>query len=151
MASDDFLDPSDIDIQQLLDRYFRPDVSLRSLARQTGVPYSTLQAIRSGTTRNPRQSTIDRIEQGVSGLPVRRSYRSRTVADDTELWTPGKLANLERPAGATAYRLVVRVYGTNSGVASTPWRDLRSSHPSDLVLGGDVDPKAVLRVVWDRR
>lgn len=151
MASDDFTDPGDIDLNALLDRYFRPDLSLRGLARAIGVPYSTLQAIRSGTTTNPRQSTVDRIEAGIENLPVRRSVRSRTVADDTEMWTTGKLANLERPSGATAYRLVVRVTGTNGGVASTPWRSLRDSHPSDLLLGGDLHPRAVLRVVWDRR
>lgn len=151
MASDDFLSDRDIPLNQLLDRYFRPDLSLRGLARAIGVPYSTLQAIRSGTTVSPRQSTIDRIEAGIGNLPVRRSYRSRTVADDTEMWTPGKLANLDRPAGATAYRMVVRVSGTYSGVASTPWRSLRDSHPSDLLLGGDLSPRAVLRVVWDRR
>lgn len=151
MASDDFTDASDIPVQQVLDRYFRPEQSLRGLARQIGVPYSTLQAIRSGVTQNPRQSTIDRIEAGIGNLSVRRSYRSRTIADDTELWTPSKLANLERPAGATAYRLVVRVYGTNSGVASTPWRSLRDSHPADMLLGGDLHPRSILRVVWDRR
>lgn len=151
MASDDFDNDFEFKMDETVQRFFGTDLSLRALARQSGIPYSTLQAIRSGTTKNPSQRTIDRIQAGVEGFPVRRKERFATIADDTEMWTLGKLANLERPAGSTAWRLVVRVKGTNSGVASTPWRDALSSHPVDRVMDGDLNPSAILRVIWDRR
>lgn len=123
--------------------------SIRAISRATGIPYSTLQSITSGVSKNPRTKTLERIANALSDLPAARSERGRTFVDDAPQWTEDKLTDLEPPHGATAFQLV---YFANNAprAASTGWRYLDSEAPADYVMDRGINPASIRRVVWNK-
>ena len=87
-------------------------LSLRAIARELGLNESTLRTAFYTPGRGPSQRTLDRISAGFSrtDLLVNRTNRNDIF---TETARPGSNADtfmtFERPAGATAWRIVVSV------------------------------------------
>lgn len=148
MASDDFSDPRDVDVEFILRRYYDDAGSIRELSRRTGIAYSTLQGIISGKVASPSQRTRDRLEAAYEATPITRRARQRTVVDDSILWTPSKLANLVPPPGATKFQLIGVAPANRGGTAYTRYIDLETKVPADFLLEPGFDARSLSRVVW---
>jgi hypothetical protein len=151
MASPDFESWESENVVGVLERFFQDEVSLRRLSRETSIPYSTLQGIRSGTTRNPSPLTISRIEMFYDRAPVLRTPRQKTVVDDSLAWTETKLANLSPPRSANAFQIIGHKSPTSGDTPHSGYIDLESMSPLDYVLERGIDPRTVRRIVWARR
>jgi hypothetical protein len=87
-------------------------LSLREIGRQLGINESTLRTAFYTPGRGPSQRTLDRISAGFgrTDLLVQRTNRNDIF---TETARPGSNADtfmtFDRPAGATAWRIVVLV------------------------------------------
>ena len=87
-------------------------LSLREIGRQLGINESTLRTAFYTPGRGPSQRTLDRISAGLGHTDL---LVMRTTNNDlfTETARPGSNADVfmtfERPQGATAYRIIVKV------------------------------------------
>lgn len=151
VGSPDFESWDDESIVGVLRQQFGGDTSLRELSRQTGIPYSTLQAISSGATAQPSALTLGRLDRFYQQAPIIRTPRAKTVVDDSTAWTDAKLANLAPPRSANAFQVI----GHRAPGADDPphsgYIDLPSMSPADYVRERGIDPRTVRRIVWARR
>lgn len=151
MASPDFEPFFEEEFVGILQQLFGDTGSIRGIARATGIPYSTLQAIVSGETTTPSPRTMARLEQYYESTPITRTMRLKTVVDDSPMWTASKLANLRPPSSANAFQVVGRTGAAGGDTARSGYVDLESMSPFEYVAEREIDPRSISRIVWARR
>lgn len=151
MPSPTFLDDLTQLMQQPLDYIRSGRISIREAARQSGVPYSTLQANVQigGSTPSPRTQAL--LDAWFAGEPSAPLARGVSWATDARAFTPSSLANLQPPPGAEAFRLVTLSGDSPTGYVSTPYDFLGALSPYDQAFELRIDPRAIRRVIWTRR
>lgn len=119
-------EPEDVSLADYLDdarKYLAPPgetrQSIRGLADQIGVPYSTLRDQIRGNVRNPRQETTDAIERGLAGLGPRITRRDATWSIDAAAFTDDLLGNINQIPGTVDVKFIFRTADTPSGRATS--------------------------------
>lgn len=151
MASPDFGPYDEPTFAGRLRELFGDDASIRSISRQTGIPYSTLQAYFADANVSPSSRTVGRLLRAVEQMPVVRTPRLKTVVDDSMGWTANKLANLQPPRSANAFQVIGRTGVSREDTPRSGYIDLDSMSPWEYMQERGIDPRSVSRIVWARR
>ena len=156
MGSQDWRSPEQITTEDLIRIYRGDDISIRAFSRESGIPYSTLQGIISGSTGRMSPTTRARIEDFLEHVPpivreLSSPGRAHTASEERILWSEFALRNVEIPRGATDFHLVGRSGEPLPQVAAFPWRSLDIGHPVQLIGENGFNARALTRIVWGFR
>lgn len=123
-------------------------ISQRALAKQIGIPRTTLQDLLRDPSRR-RPATIAKIAEALTSKAAQvTTQMARTARVDAPLFTRESLRGLSRPDNAMGFRFVVVDDRYPEGYATTITDMNPNSSPADALglIGDDVD--SIVSVVW---
>lgn len=123
-------------------------LSIRALSRVSGIPYTTLQGIISGRTRQPLESTLQRIRDamGTQAVSVRDRQLTRIVT--SPIFTSDVLNALQHPPGGAGVAFVFSTRRTGSGLATTDYQP-PGTNVLDAARRAGLSPGMIRSVVFD--
>src|SRR2546426_1084747 len=154
MGSQDWAHPDEVSTEDLIRLYRGDDISIRAFSRQSGIPYSTLQGIISGTTGRMSPTTRARIEDFLEHVPPTVQERASPQHPDEPPRAAGRPFNDHTHASPAVLHVPPMKPGTDTRPGPT-WAgaeittEQRTGEPNDVAVGIAVSVGGDLQLLED--